>query len=243
MPSEDLTPTKEIKLPEFILQDKPCPDCGGSNLYANGICVPCHEEKERSERLETGHYTAMLSKLPPKLREVEMKDLDMSPGVIKMKYLIKQAGDKRESVYFHGSIGNGKTSLMALYFKHLVRKGVFVDWANVPELMEQIRRSYGKQDDLVGRLISTGAHGTLFLDDLGAERVKQDAEVTFVEEQLYRLINGLYERNGHVMIISNKWPGEIAGHVGDRIASRLVEMCVQVENNLPDYRLKKVRKT
>jgi DNA replication protein DnaC len=237
---DGLKPAKEFKPYEFIQPDKPCPKCGGTDFYINGKCIPCHEEKSDPE-LED-HYTTMLNKLPAKLRELEMKDLEKSPELISMKSLIKQSAEKKDSVYLHGGVGNGKTSIMALLYKHQARQGVFVDWANVPNLMESIRRGYGNGDDIIGRLTDAGANGTLFLDDLGAERVKKDAGVSFVEEQLYRLINGIYERNGQVMIISNKKPSEIAEQVGDRIVSRLVEMCVQVENTLPDYRLKNVRK-
>jgi DNA replication protein DnaC len=241
---DGLKPAKEFKPQEFPQSDKPCPDCGGTDLYQNGICVPCHEEEIQGDRVD--HYVEMLKKLPVKLRELEMVDLEKSPELIKMKSLIKESTDKRESVYLHGAVGNGKTSIMALLFKYQARKGILVDWVNVPDLMESIRQSYSKgytlNDDIISRLTTTGANGTLFLDDLGAERVKRDAEISFVEEQLYRLINGLYERNGQVMIISNKKPSEIAEQVGDRIVSRLVEMCVQVENTLPDYRLKNVRK-
>lgn len=243
MPVEDgLKPVKEFKPREFPRPDKPCPDCGSTDIYLNGECIPCHEAKAKFNDTRIEHYQKMLKRLPAKYRELKISDLKQSPELIKMKNSIRNSADSKRSAYLYGSVGNGKTSLMALLFKSQARKGIFVDWANVPDLMESIRRSYSKNDDLISRLITTGANGTLFIDDLGAERVKRDAEVSFVEEQLYRLINGLYERNGHVMIISNKRPSEIAEQVGDRIVSRLVEMCVQVENTLPDYRATMVRK-
>lgn len=233
-----LKPTKEFMPPEFKPAIKVCPVCGSTDIYQNGVCHECEKQKE----IMYDHEQIIIKRLPEKLRQARFDNMIQTPEFVKIKSAIKKCSDKRESVYLYGPVGNGKTSLMALLFKYQARKGIFVDWVNIPELMESIRRSYGKPDDLIGRLISTGTAGTLFLDDLGAERVKRDAEVSFVEEQLYRLINGLYERNGHVMIISNKKPSEIAEQVGDRIVSRLVEMCVQVENPLPDYRLKNVRK-
>lgn len=61
----------------------------------------------------------------------------------------------------------------------------------------------------------------LLLDDLGAERTPTE----FVEEINYRLINHRYERKLPTIITSNAGAKELAQRLGDRVASRLREMC------------------
>jgi DNA replication protein DnaC len=218
-----------------------CPTCKTNDWYLNGLCIACHDKEDRN----ADHYHTMLERLPVKLQTAKFTDsMAQNPEMVKYRDTCKRSADNRESLFFYGSVGNGKTTLLALTYKYLAKQGKWVRWVNVPELMESIRQGYGnRQADPISSLVSASRAGaSLFLDDMGAERVKSGESVSFVEEQLYRLINGVYEADGHVFVGSNKDIGEISDHVGDRIASRLVEMCVQLENTLPDYRLGNVRK-
>lgn len=63
----------------------------------------------------------------------------------------------------------------------------------------------------------------LVLDDLGAAKHSD-----WVEELNYRLINHRYEHRLATLITSNVPPQQLAEHLGERVASRLSEMCTIV---------------
>jgi DNA replication protein DnaC len=63
----------------------------------------------------------------------------------------------------------------------------------------------------------------LLLDDLSAAKASE-----WTEEVNYRLINHRYEHALPTIITSNAAPKELAAAAGERVASRLVEMCQRV---------------
>ncbi|MFB7899895.1 ATP-binding protein [Streptomyces xiamenensis] len=63
----------------------------------------------------------------------------------------------------------------------------------------------------------------LLIDDLGAAKASE-----FTEEVNFRLVNWRYEHHLPTLMTSNVLPRELAARMGDRVASRLVEMCQRV---------------
>ena len=64
----------------------------------------------------------------------------------------------------------------------------------------------------------------LLVDDLGAERKPTE----FTEEVNFRLINHRYEHHLPTLMTSNVEPKELRARLGDRVTSRLAEMCERV---------------
>jgi DNA replication protein DnaC len=73
--------------------------------------------------------------------------------------------------------------------------------------------------------------GLLLLDDLGAEKPSE-----WTQERLYELIDERYAWQRPLIVTSNVPPKALAEWVGDRVASRLAEMCVVVALTGPDRR-------
>jgi DNA replication protein DnaC len=67
------------------------------------------------------------------------------------------------------------------------------------------------------------AASLLLLDDLGAAKTSE-----WVEEVNYRLINHRYNEQLATLITSNVPAGHLGAQLGERVASRLTEMCVRV---------------
>jgi DNA replication protein DnaC len=71
----------------------------------------------------------------------------------------------------------------------------------------------------------------LILDDLGAEKASE-----WVAETLYILIDDRYGNMKPTVFTSNYSPSELAERLGDRIVSRIMEMCRIIEIKTSDKR-------
>ena len=116
----------------------------------------------------------------------------------------------------------------------LFRSGYTGLYWNVPELFLELRRLMSDDvDKTEADLFDEAAEADLLvLDDLGAERVSD-----YVVDRLYVLINGRYENDTATIITTNRTVEELRAQIGARIASRICEMCVQMEFPQGDYRL------
>lgn len=73
--------------------------------------------------------------------------------------------------------------------------------------------------------------GLLLLDDLGAAKGSE-----WVEETTYRLLNHRYNALLPSIFTTNLPLADLREHLGDRLASRLVETCVRLSMTGPDRR-------
>ncbi len=148
---------------------------------------------------------------------------------------------RNSGVYLYGQPGTGKTHLLTDLCCGLIDKGYNyrkIIWANTSSLLTNFRSSFGKkygydeqteQEIVLGKLRTT----ILFLDDIGTE-----SATDWAKEILYDVINYRYEERLPTFISSNLSPQELANRLGDKFASRVIEMCkpIRVEGN--DWRLK-----
>lgn len=136
-------------------------------------------------------------------------------------------------LYLTGPVGTGKTyqaaalvratfrifdppNLDAYYTLGTMRSRPVV-WANVPKLLEDIRRSFDAPDTAPDGLDTAPL---VVLDDIGAEKPSE-----WVEERLYCVVNERYEADLPVIVTSNLTPSQLGDRVGARLTSRLREMC------------------
>ena len=154
--------------------------------------------------------------------------------------------DEIKGLFLHGEKGTGKTKLAAIIANERARAGSPVLFASVPDLMADIRRSFkdGTTSEAVQAVKNTPF---LVLDDLGAEKMTE-----WVGEQLFCIVNHRYNERLATVVTSNYSPTRIIAHMatvdrggnviddmqGQRIMSRIYEMCERVEIRGKDYRMK-----
>lgn len=128
------------------------------------------------------------------------------------------------SLLLLGSTGVGKTHEAYGAMRELALSGVYAQWqvTTAGDLYAALRPRHGIDSEAEFRRYRDAR--LLLVDDLGAERKPTE----FTEEINFRLINHRYENHLPTLMTSNVDPKELASRLGDRVISRLAEMCQRV---------------
>ena len=162
--------------------------------------------------------------------------------------------ESKNSLFIHGGVGTGKTWLMsALMRENIVSSAYHYKGNNFegeerityksdylfvsfPEIAMRIRASMNARTSETESTIveKYGTIRNLFLDDIGAEKSSE-----YMQSILFMLIEMRNTgRNRRTVITSNLSLNMLAQQHGERVASRITEMCEVVKLSGSDRRLK-----
>lgn len=129
-----------------------------------------------------------------------------------------------------GKYGCGKTHLAAAIANYVVNMGVPTLFITVPDLLDSLRNSYGRQDTTFEQHFNEirNAH-LLVLDDFGTQNA-----TPWAQEKLFQIINYRYINHLPLVVTTNL----ILEDIDARISSRLEdpELVTRVRILSPDYR-------
>jgi DNA replication protein DnaC len=128
------------------------------------------------------------------------------------------------SLLLLGQTGVGKTHEAYGAMRELAVTGVYAQWqvTTAADLYAALRPRHGIDSEAEFRRYRDAR--LLLVDDLGAERKPTE----FTEEINFRLINYRYERHLPTLFTSNADAAALRDRLGDRVTSRLREMCQRV---------------
>lgn len=168
--------------------------------------------------------------IPKRYESVKYED---APADVRA--LFEKIRETRRGLYIHGPVGTGKTHVAYSLKKHWDESSRYAaDFWNVSELMQEIKDDFDRDNYSKTHRFDKimEEKEPLFLDDLGSEKLTD-----WVLERLYLIINKKYNDMLPVIITSNYSMDELAARVGDRIVSRIAEMCDVVMIDGDDRRL------
>lgn len=159
--------------------------------------------------------------------------------------------EPNRGLVLHGLVGRGKTHLMIGVLRELVlRYGVTARFVEFSHLLGDLKMSYGKQNATAELLEPLSKVEVLAIDELGKGR-NTDWEGSVLDE----LVSRRYNSFGTILATTNYPPGAKTGNatpnladgkmetnpllpdrVGDRVYSRLREICDFVELKGEDFR-------
>lgn len=188
------------------------------------------------EFLEAGERS--LSKIPSRYSGAVATDPDVTNWV---RGLIDTARrDERSipritrgaSLLLLGPTGTGKTHTAYGVVRALAVSGARCPWTftTAADLYARLRPRHGVDSEAEFEQYARATF--LVLDDLGAAKGTE-----WNEEINYRLINYRYEHELPTLITSNVAPAKLGEALGERVASRLVEMATRVVLRGSDRRL------
>ncbi len=219
-----------------------CPKCQGYGFILSDLeAKPCDCRKHQ---LVAQQLTQ--ARIPRKFLN---KTLDSFRGRDKIRKEVREAADayvkgfnlreEMKGLRIFGVVGSGKSHIAIAILKEIIKKGYMGLYFNVPELLQKIRETYSSESDEgeAGILDMVSETDLLVLDDLGA-----DAASGWVRDRLYLLINRRYEANKPTIVTTSFDLEELKTQLGQRIVSRLCEMCIEFKD-LPreDYRRSHVK--
>ena len=200
-------------------------------------------QREVQER-RNGRIARLLrqSQLP---QEKSWPALDLKrlpPKVVQQARLLLEGEfvDRHENVLAFGSVGSGKTHLLAAIAQELTRSGRKVLFTTCNLLVQDLL--IAKRDLKLSRVLKRLAgFAVLLIDDLGyVQQSREEMEI------LFTLLAERYER-GSVMLTSNlpfsQWEQIFKDAMTTAAAiDRLVHHSVIIELNLPSYRAEQAKK-
>lgn len=162
-------------------------------------------------------------------------------------------GTEHRGLLFMGTCGSGKTHLAVAVLKDLLQRGHSATVYDYRELLKEIQASYNaaSQTAEMEVLEPVLTVEVLLLDDLGASKPSD-----WALETVGLILNARYNEQRVTLITTNyldrgapepvTLPGgqrvqrmeapSLADRIGERIRSRLYEMCHAIEIAAPDYR-------
>src|ERR1035438_1883533 len=241
----------------------PCAICDGVGLvrvvdgdgrWVSRACE-CQEMVREERRLAAAHIPERYRHYTLDGYETAFRGADASLGRAHLTarkfvdaYPVDTAG---KGLLFVGTIGVGKTHLAVGVLRRLVQergvKGLFCDYR---ELLKSIQNSYNPQVNTteLELLKPVFAAEVLVLDDLGAQKPNE-----WVWDTVALILNTRYNDKQRTIITTN-YPNRPAGggeksdaeraareltlgdRIGDRMRSRLAEMCIPIEITGEDFR-------
>ncbi len=121
---------------------------------------------------------------------------------------------------------------VAVMHELIQRKRVPSLFVTVPELLDNIREAYNVPGRNIDEWMDAVRNAEfLLLDDLGAERASE-----WVRERIFVIVNHRYREELPTLFTSNVGPKDLAAQLGERTASRIIEMCDWISLEGDDYR-------
>lgn len=180
------------------------------------------------ESIYNSELETVMKKTPARYKNADIKDI---PESVQACFPPSKSG--KYGIYLWGAVGTGKTHILYALRKYWAQQMVAVDVHNVSEELNEIKQSFSSNKEQ--RDILDAIEQVVFLDDLGVEK-----DSDWAGEQIYRLVNEIYENPRPYVFTSNFSLQQLAerfGAHGDRIASRIAQSAHIVELKGNDRRI------
>ena len=220
-----------------------CEKCGGTGFILTekgAVPCECRADQLRRQRLAAASipYRYKNKSIDSfKGNDKKRKALRNEAKAYVKSFKPRRKNEAKQGLLFIGCTGCGKTHLAVGILRAVIDKGNTGYFCNVVDFFMRLRDTYYGDTtyDEMDMIDKVNSVDLLVLDDLGAEKPSE-----WMRDRLYTLVNRRYESNLPLLVTSNMEDlVELTDHVGERIVSRLCEMCAVVDN-FPDqdYRMK-----
>lgn len=135
---------------------------------------------------------------------------------------------EKNSLILAGTVGTGKTHLVASITNKLLENGVPVLFDTFSGHLYKLKAEFGTSQNYLHRMQKIDM---LVIDDVGKEK-----QTDWTRSIMFDVINYRYENLLPIVMTTNYDSKELAEYFGSAIWSRLCEMCTGVKMEGSDYR-------
>jgi len=225
-----------------------CNDTGWAELVVEGVQrvsrCECRRSKFKKRILEQ-------ARIPGRYRGCDLESYENHDPTQRSakgtaEQFVKVYPEVDAGLFFIGSCGVGKTHLSVAIIQALINtKGIPCIFFDFWDLLKTIQQTYDSNSEISESevLIPVLNKEVVLLDDLGSHKVTD-----WRRDMLTYIINKRYNEKKITIITSNFIPSDKAGkrsnseedtleeRIGERLVSRLYEMCRVIEIKGKDYR-------
>ena len=244
------------------VSDDVCPHCGGTGWKvsrgSDGVSRALRCDCRDTHR---GAELAAAARIPLRYRHCTLENFDLPAAARELQLAHRLAcaysqdypgmvDRDRSGLLFFGSVGAGKTHLAVAIAQKLIERGIACRFCDYRELLKQIQATFDPSNPETesGVVAPLLAVEVLILDDLGVGRATE-----WALETLHYILNHRYSHKLATLVTTNLEDGEtrttrladgsefrsqttLTQAVGERLRSRLAEMCVFVALHGEDFR-------
>lgn len=134
-------------------------------------------------------------------------------------------------IYLYGPSGTGKTHLTACICNELINNFHQCLFTNFFEISKMIRATFNRKNSDAETVIKKICEiDFLFIDDLGTELLKKNGEDSWLQEQVFDIINKRYNNKKPTIFSSNHSLGELISERGmmQKTVERIMEMSTAI---------------
>lgn len=225
----------DLKTSKNSEQQTLCKKCGKYPPYFNGeFCLECidivRNEKEEADKI--AHPEKYMHGFPK--RFIEWQKEKLLPHYQKLLELNLNS----KGMYLEGIQGSGKTCFITAFGKEFVKTFRQEIWfVNAVSLMYEVKGTFDKDSKIFNDydiIMKYAKKPVLVIDDLGSEKASE-----YVRQSFYALINHRYLEDLKTFITSFYSLEQLATRYDASIASRIAEMCENVDMGQTDLRLQR----
>jgi DNA replication protein DnaC len=234
---ERVVPQKVIEILGNKRTVQPICECEANKAIEPIRAAQEYQQKKDIEQLFSIHN------LGERFKESKFQNFIVRPGAekcleIAKKYVNEFDTRKGESLMFWGNTGNGKTHLAAAIANELKAYGKIVVFISMPDLLAKIKATFNKKNDESESQIMKALQkcDLLIIDDIAAEKASD-----WVQEIVFRIVDGRYKNTKPIFVTSNLEPKELAEKIGKRAYDRLIEISQPIKNEATSYRREKAK--
>lgn len=172
--------------------------------------------------------------VPARYRECSLGNFTANTSPLRAKVEFLQGwvqSDLTTGLYLFGSVGSGKSHLLAGAIRALAERDVVGRYTNGRQFALRCQSSFSKNETVESIMDELLEGQYLAIDDLCSEKTTE-----FVRQSSLELIDRAYTSLTPLIVTSNLDLDQVA-RIEPRIASRLAEMCDLLEFREADYRV------